>query len=137
MVRSISIRPALRLTGLVAVKDVVCLKMKKDVGFNDHDLPLFTRCASRREAQRVAEEHLAQNPEAVDAILAMKAFCWHLGRCIPGYFLNHFARRVQSDPDVPRSSSALFREMVVCLVTDTASFLLRVKCAQAAVSSML
>lgn len=117
MVGSVLIRRALRLTGLLAVKDVVCLKMMKDVGFDDHDLPLFTRSASRREARRVAEEHLAQNPEAVYAILAMKAFCYHLGRCIPGYFLNHFARRVQSDPDVPRSSSAVFREMVVYLVT--------------------
>jgi len=96
--------------------DVVCLKMMKDVGFDDHDLPLFTRSASRREAQRLAEEHLAQNPEAVYAILAMKAFSWQHGRRIPGYFLNHFARRVQSDPDVPRSSSAVFQEMVVQLL---------------------
>ena len=128
MVESVFISRALWLTRLVAVKDVVCLKMIKDVGFDDHDLPRFTRCASRRESQRVAEEHLAESPEAVDAILAMKAFCWHYGKCTPGFFLNHFARRVQSDPDVPRSSSAVFREMVVYLV-----FLLGVKCAQPAV----
>mmetsp|Transcript_51305 Transcript_51305/g.111712 ORF Transcript_51305/g.111712 Transcript_51305/m.111712 type:complete len:207 (-) Transcript_51305:231-851(-) len=91
--------------------------MIRDIGLDDHDLPSFTRCASRAEGRLRATEHLMSCPQSVSAILIFKAFTCH-GRktTIPGYFLNHFARRLCEDHlrlgQSPLTSSTLFCAMV-------------------------
>eukprot|EP00435_Cladocopium_sp_Y103_P001959 s680_g1.t1 len=102
--------------------DVVCLNMIRNIGLDDHDLPSFTRCASRAEGRLSAREHLQSCPESVSAIVVFKAFICH-GRktTIPGYFLNHFARRLCEEPRFghsPLTSSTLFCAMVESLSSE-------------------
>ena len=49
-------------------QDVVCLNMIRDIGLDDHDLPRFTRCASRAEGRLRAQEHLQSCPESVSRV---------------------------------------------------------------------
>eukprot|EP00438_Fugacium_kawagutii_P002926 Skav232605 [mRNA] locus=scaffold1224:35558:36658:+ [translate_table: standard] len=94
--------------------DVVCLHMKHDVGFNDHDYPLFTRCVSREQARREARRCTQSDPWLRTAISAFKGLSSN-GRsaAIPGFFLNHFAWRLCSEGiESPPSSLVIFQQMV-------------------------
>lgn len=97
--------------------DIVPLNMIKDVGFDKHIHPKFTRCDSRRDAQETASEHVLKHRESGLAICGMKALCAWEGKLgaqsIPGYFLNHVARRSYKRHS---SASALFKDMAQSLM---------------------
>lgn len=94
--------------------DVVCVNMDHDIGLDEHDFPSFTRSRSRKKARLRATEHVRSCPKCADAILMMKAFTAFTfdGRrsLIPGFFLNHFARRICEH--TAHTSSTLFYTMV-------------------------
>ena len=91
--------------------DVVCVNMDHDIGLDEHDFPSFTRSPSRKKARLRATEHVRSCPKSAAAILMMKAFTLDGRRSlIPGYFLNHFARRICEH--TAHTSSTLFYTMV-------------------------
>ena len=91
--------------------DVVCVNMDHDIGLDEHDFPSFTRSPSRKKARLRATEHVRSCPKSAAAVLMMKAFTLDGKRSlIPGYFLNHFARRICEH--TAHTSSTLFYTMV-------------------------
>ena len=96
--------------------DVVFVNMDYDIGLDENDFPSLTRSSSRNQARLRATEHVRSCRKSAAAILMMKAFTLDGRRSlIPGYFLNHFARRICQEirgEHSAHTSSTLFYTMV-------------------------
>ena len=106
------LRPQKKLIGRKAIKidlvlddgdvlplDIVLVNISKDVGFDDHELVLFTGCDTRAEARSVSSSFIRENEQVRLAVRAMKALCSNVssadhGTVLPGFLLNNLARRL-------------------------------------------
>ncbi|CAK9073052.1 unnamed protein product [Durusdinium trenchii] len=124
------LRPQKKLIGRKAIKidlvlddgdvlplDIVLVNISKDVGFDDHELVLFTGCDTRAEARSVSSSFIRENEQVRLAVRAMKALCSNVssadhGTVLPGFLLNNLARRlVVEGSDEKLSALEIFKAL--------------------------